>query len=75
MNIEIYIATAIVCFALNLWAYYLNDDITIGTIIGCGVVALLPIVNFILTSSFLVIVFLIKVADSDVLRKVVIKKK
>jgi hypothetical protein len=75
MNIEIYIATAIVCFALNLWAYYLNDDITIGVLILCGVVALLPIVNFILTSSFLVIVFLIKVADSDVLRKVVIKKK
>jgi uncharacterized membrane protein len=75
MNIEIYIATAIVCFALNLWAYYLNDDITVGGLILCGVAALLPIVNFILTSSFLVIVFLIKVADSDVLRKVVIKKK
>jgi uncharacterized membrane protein len=75
MNIEFYLATVIVCFSLNLWAHYLDNDITIGGLILCGVAALIPIANFMLTFSSLVIIFGMKVADSDVLRKVIVKKK
>jgi hypothetical protein len=75
MNIEFYLATVIVCFALNLWAHYLDNDITIGGFILCGVSALIPIANFMLTFSLLVITFGTKVVDSGVMRKVIIKKK
>jgi hypothetical protein len=75
MNIKIYIATAIVCFALNLWAHYLDDDITIGGLIVCGVVALIPIANVMFTFGLLVIILAMRAAESDVLRKVIIKRK